>query len=314
MVSGRGRMKLRLHTILPGFLVLASLAYAQAYEIYVFNHPFTGKIVTKHDKIYAELEPLAVAMKLEVQVKGSATCVGPAPAICTLPKVYLNGAPFTDAFRNAQHKEWFVSLVPFVEATGNKVIVNKSTHIIDIIKGSSSLEQKDVEKLKTTDFNKPGSSTPSNFLDFNEPLFGVSVKYPPNWKPMRNLSVDASDLKNAPGGKSIVSFALPEKDSNSGMSYKTVPPNMSLENYRDEQVKTYGEKEFTVNFTFLGGLRAYELNVKHTWFKPELSNRDIYIFALRNGVVYTLAGHVRESQYPEFIITLHQIADSVRVR
>ncbi len=116
-----------------------------AFEIYVFDKPYTGGIFLIHGHLYVEAKALAEEMHLTFSQRNGVLFIGEKPDRFVPGRVVINGKPFLQAV--FIHKKIYVFLESFVKKTGNKMILNQATGIITILPGSSLLSQTRVQKI-----------------------------------------------------------------------------------------------------------------------------------------------------------------------
>ncbi|MCL4512516.1 MAG: hypothetical protein M1421_00640 [Candidatus Eremiobacteraeota bacterium] len=116
-----------------------------AFEIYVFDKPYTGGIFLIHGHLYVEAKALAKEMHLTLSQRNGVLLIGEKPDHFIPGMVVINGKPFLQAV--VIHKEIYVFLESFVKKTGNKMILNQATGIITILPGSSPFSQTRVQKI-----------------------------------------------------------------------------------------------------------------------------------------------------------------------
>ncbi len=116
-----------------------------AFEIYVFDKPYTGGIFLIHGHLYVEAKALAEEMHLTFSQRNGVLFIGEKPDRFVPGRVVINGKAFLQAV--FIHKKICVFLESFVKKTGNKMILNQTTGIITILPGSSPLSQTRVQKI-----------------------------------------------------------------------------------------------------------------------------------------------------------------------
>lgn len=159
-------MSRRLHLVyIAAFFLAWRFAAAADFDIYVFNHHYSGKTVSRNGVLYVDARKFAEALGLPVVVNGKLLAIGsPAPAGAT-GAATLNGKPLAGIVTGAGGTVY----VPFrelVKETGNKAIVNSQTGIIDVVQGNSQLTQSLAESLSKTEFPVSGVSYGTMTLGF----------------------------------------------------------------------------------------------------------------------------------------------------
>lgn len=151
-----------------------------AYEIYVFNRPLPAKIISKQGAIYVPAHALAQALALKVEKKGESLCIGDIYQETVKGKLVLNGQPFSQVLITKEG-ELYVALKDFVIASGNRIIENNETKIIDIMKGApkqvSQVSSNSTTNLKITSV-KHAVNNQSDFDKINQQYSGFYTSSP----------------------------------------------------------------------------------------------------------------------------------------
>ena len=132
------------------FLAVALLARAHADgdpDIYIFNKPFQGTIVTQNGIMYVPLEALAKALNLPEKINGNKAVIGTPPASPVAGSVVVNGKAF-DGAMPGDDGLLYVPLKSFVAACGDKMLYNRETQIIDVVAGDSPVTGDVVRNLE----------------------------------------------------------------------------------------------------------------------------------------------------------------------
>jgi hypothetical protein len=173
------------------FFLFCGTLWAQTFDLYIYNKPFHAPIISEKGILYVPLKDLAKALGFNVETNGDAFVVGTKPQRIPKGKIILNGKPFQGEFFQ-KNGEIFVPLKSFVEASGNKLVYNKETQMIDIVPGNSPLSQSIAQSLEKDMLI--GSSTPSGSLP---PPAGSSSPQGASQSPISNpLSASGINLPN----------------------------------------------------------------------------------------------------------------------
>lgn len=238
---------------------LRAVAQDSGYEIYVFNQPLQAKIISKQGTVYAPAKILAQALGLNVEKKGESLCIGTISQETVNGKVILNGQTFSDIFAS-NDGELYVAIKPFVEASGNRIMENKETKIVDIIRGNSE-KRSPVTKSDTIAANKSTTINVQYNTDLQEiekRLSGFYTSNPGVITYMNKLEVLGSQVIKS-NDKIISQFANMDTAANKKLALQEL--GVLFKHHADSLTKTQQEfaqitppKEFQQSFTVLKNL------------------------------------------------------------
>jgi len=178
-----------------------------------------------------------------------------------------------------------------LESAKNKITANKITS-----------NEKEISQSKQKKFNHPNTSQAKvNWLTYENPTFGISIKYPDNWTyENQDEYIDkaiyrAGDIN---GESSIVDFIIPNinnDDSTLHVSFYNLPKDTSLEKFVKGEIK---DLSYSKIFGFVSQWEVLKRNsisvsnvtaekVVYRNIDPSSSNDKLVIYVVINGKGYS---------------------------
>ncbi len=167
------RKKIRVILFLSAFL--AQFAFAQKALIFVSDQMLRSKQILSHGTLYVKAVKLAEALHLKVSHSGKQLWVGTIPKKNGRKKIiqsnsaaelFLNGRLFHSTI--VKNGIVFVPLKLFIEKTGNRLLYNKITQIINIVPAKSPVTNLTVKQMIQTTFFASTAPLPSPSQNANQ--------------------------------------------------------------------------------------------------------------------------------------------------
>lgn len=276
--------------------------------MYVYNHPLEAKPFIQNGRAYVPVKPLAKALNLAIQEKEDGLWLGTPPQQKVDGKVILNGKSFTQAFQS-DDKEWFVDLEAFAAATGNKVMINQQTGIVDVLPGSTeTISQKQAEA--STSVNAAPVFAVDLFTYRNEKQ-SFSIKYLKSWEKLENI-VGAS-----------VAFRRPKENKadlfleNLNVVVENLPEEkISLDQYNQAALKLLKKALPSIQLvetsqTTLAGTPAVQ-NI-YTYHDAGPNLRLMQVYTLSNNKAYVISYTATDEHFQKYLPLIQEMLGSFEI-